>query len=159
MLLSRLGLRAGEVVALTLEDLDWDEGAIRVRGPALRCDPLPLPADVGAALAEYLREGRPPCSARNVFICARAPRQPLRGPSAVSCIVRRALQRAGIDAPFYGAHLLRHSLATQMLGDGASLGEIGQILRHRNVQTTTIYAKVDLGALRGLALPRPEGTS
>lgn len=159
MLLSRLGLRAGEVVALTLEDLDWEEGAIRVRGPALRCDPLPLPVDVGAALAEYLREGRPPCAARNVFICARAPHQPLRGPSAVSCIVCRALLRAGIDAPFYGAHLLRHSLATQMLGDGASLGEIGQILRHRNVQTTTIYAKVDLGALRGLVLPWPGSTS
>ena len=79
------------------------------------------------------------------------------GPSAVSCVVYRALQRAGIDAPFKGAHLLRHSLATHMLGRGASLGEIGEILRHRNPQTTTIYAKVDLASLRTLALPWPGG--
>jgi site-specific recombinase XerD len=157
LLLARLGLRASEVVELKLEDLDWDEGAIRIRGPAQRCDQLPLPADVGAALAEYLRDGRPACSARNVFVRSRAPRQALRGPSAVSCIVCRALRRAGIDSPFKGAHLLRHSLATQMLGSGASLGEIGQILRHRNPQTTTIYAKVDLGSLRALALPWPGG--
>jgi len=157
LLLARLGLRAGEVVELRLEDLDWDEGAIRIRGPAQRCDQLPLPADVGAALVEYLRHGRPPCLARNVFVRSRAPRRALRGPSAVSCIVCRALQRAGIDSSFKGAHLLRHSLATQMLGSGASLGEIGQILRHRNPQTTTIYAKVDLGSLRTLAMDWPGG--
>lgn len=155
LLLARLGLRAGEVVELRLEDLDWDEGAIHIRGPAQRCDRLPLPADVGAALAEYLHEGRPSCSVRNVFVRSRAPRHALRGPSAVSCVVCRALRRAGIDSPFKGAHLLRHSLATQMLGSGASLGEIGQILRHRNPQTTTIYAKVDLGSLHALALPWP----
>lgn len=157
LLLARLGLRAGEVVNLRLEDLDWDEGAIRIRGPAQRCDRLPLPADVGAALAEYLRNGRPTCSARNVFVRSRAPLHALRGPSAVSCVVCRALRRAGIDSPFKGAHLLRHSLATQMLGSGASLGEIGQILRHRNPQTTTIYAKVDLRSLRMLAMPWPGG--
>jgi site-specific recombinase XerD len=155
MLLTRLGLRGGEVAELRLEDLDWDAAVIRVRGPAQRSDSMPLPVDVGAALAAYLRDGRPPCAARNVFVRARAPVQPLRGPSAVACIVCRALRRVGIDTPFKGAHLLRHSLATQMLGEGASLGEIGQILRHRNVQTTTIYAKVDLGALRTLALPWP----
>jgi site-specific recombinase XerD len=157
LLMARLGLRAGEVVDLQLEDLDWDEGVIRIRGPAQRCDQLPLPADVGAALAEYLHEARPASSARNVFIRARAPRTALRGPSAVSCVVARALQRAGIDAPTKGAHLLRHSLATQMLGGGASLAEIAEILRHRNPQTTTIYAKVDLASLGALALPWPGG--
>lgn len=157
LLLARLGLRASEVVDLRLEDLDWDEGLISIRGPAQRCDQLPLPADVGAALAEYLREARPACSARNVFIRARAPRSALRGPSAVSCVVNRALRRAGIEAPTKGAHLLRHSLATQMLGGGASLEEIAEILRHRNPQTTTIYAKVDLASLRALALPWPGG--
>lgn len=157
LLLARLGLRAGEVVELKLEDVDWHEGVVRVRGPAHRCDQLPLPADVGDALAQYLREGRPPCSARNVFVRSRAPRQAFRSASAVSCVVCRALRRAGIESPVKGAHLLRHSLATQMLGQGASLAEIGQILRHRNPQTTTIYAKVDLDSLRMLALPWPGG--
>lgn len=157
LLLARLGLRAGEVVELTLDDLDWHEGAIRIRGPAQRCDRLPMPADVGAALVDYLRNGRPACHVRNVFIRSRAPRRGLRGPSAVSCIVFRALRRAGIESPCKGAHLLRHSLATQMLGNGASLGEIGEILRHRNPQTTTIYAKVDLASLHTLALAWPGG--
>ena len=157
LLLARLGLRAGEVVDLTLDDLDWDEGAIQIRGPAQRCDRLPMPADVGTALVEYLRDGRPACPARNVFIRSRAPHRELLGPSAVSCIVCRALRRAGIESPCKGAHLLRHSLATQMLGNGASLSEIGEILRHRNPQTTTIYAKVDLASLIALALPWPGG--
>jgi site-specific recombinase XerD len=157
LLLARLGLRAGEVVELTLDDLDWHEAAISIRGPAQRCDRLPMPADVGAALVDYLRDGRPACLARNVFIRSRAPRRALLGPSAVSCIVFRALRRAGIESPLKGAHLLRHSLATQMLGNGASLSEIGEILRHRNPQTTTIYAKVDLASLHALALPWPGG--
>ncbi len=157
LLLARLGLRAGEVVNLRLDDLDWDEGVIQIRGPAQRCDRLPIPADVGAALAGYLRDGRPACLARNVFLRSRAPRRELLGASAVSCIVTRALRRAGIDSPAKGAHVLRHSLATQMLGQGASLGEIGEILRHRNPQTTTIDAKVDLVALHALALPWPGG--
>ena len=157
LLLARLGLRASEVVQLRLDDLDWDEGAIRIRGPAQRCDRLPMPADVGAALVDYLRDARPACPARNVFIRSRAPWRELLGPSAVSCIVFRALRRAGIESPFKGAHLLRHSLATQMLGNGASLSEIGEILRHRNPQTTTIYAKVDLVSLHALALPWPGG--
>lgn len=157
VLISRLGLRASEVVQLTLDDLDWTEGAIRIRGPAQRVDRLPLPADVGAALVDYLRHGRPACASRNVFIQIHAPRRALRGPSAVSCIVRRALKRSGIDSPTKGAHLLRHSLATQMLGGGASLGEIAEILRHRSPQTTTIYAKVDLMSLHTLALAWPGG--
>lgn len=157
LLISRLGLRAGEVVELTLDDLDWTEGSIRLRGPAQRVDRLPLPDDVGAALVDYLRLSRPVCASRNVFIRSRAPRRALLGPSAVSCIVLRALRRTGIDSPTKGAHLLRHSLATQMLGGGASLGEIAEILRHRNPQTTTIYAKVDLVSLHTLALPWPGG--
>jgi site-specific recombinase XerD len=155
LLLARLGLRAGEVVELTLDDIDWHEGAISIRGPAQRCDRLPMPADVGAALVDYLRDGRPACCVRNVFIRSRAPRQRLQGPSAISCIVFRALRHAGIESPCKGAHLLRHSLATQLLGNGASLNEIGEILRHRNPQTTTIYAKVDLASLRALALAWP----
>jgi len=157
LLLARLGLRASEVVDLRLEDIDWIEGSISIRGPAQRCDCLPLPADVGTALADYLRRGRPRCALRNVFLRCRAPRRALRGPSAVSCLVCRALQRAGIDSSLKGAHLLRHSLATQMLGSGASLNEIAEILRHRNPQTTTIYAKVDLASLHALALPWPGG--
>jgi integrase/recombinase XerD len=157
LLLARLGLRASEVVQLSLDDIDWDQGVIQIRGPAQRCDRLPMPADVGAALVDYLRDGRPACPARNVFIRSRAPCRELLGPSAVSCIVLRALRRAGIESPSKGAHLLRHSLATQMLGSGASLAEIGEILRHRNPQTTTIYAKVDLVSLQALALPWPGG--
>jgi site-specific recombinase XerD len=157
LLISRLGLRASEVVELTLDDIDWTEGVIRIRGPAQRVDCLPLPADVGAALVNYLRHGRPACASRNVFIRSRAPHRALLGPSAVSCIVFRGLRRAGIDSPTKGAHLLRHSLATQMLGGGASLSEIAKILRHRNPQTTTIYAKVDLVSLHTLALPWPGG--
>lgn len=157
LLISRLGLRASEVVDLTLDDLDWTEGAIHIRGPAHRVDRLPMPADVGAALVDYLRHARPDCASRNVFLRSRAPRRALLGPSAVSCIVLRALRRAGIDSPTKGAHLLRHSLATQMLKGGASLGEIAEILRHRNPQTTTIYAKVDLVSLHTLALAWPGG--
>ena len=157
LLLARLGLRASEIVDLRLEDIDWNEGSICIHGPAQRRDYLPLPADVGAAIADYLRRGRPGSAVRNVFLRSRAPRRALRGPSAVSCLVSRSLQRAGIDSPLKGAHLLRHSLATQMLGSGASLNEVAEILRHRNPQTTTIYAKVDLASLRSLAIPWPGG--
>lgn len=157
LLISRLGLRASEVVELTLDDIDWSEGVIHLRGPAQRVDHLPLPADVGTALVDYLRRGRPACATRNVFIKTRAPLREFRGPGTISCLVRRALLRAEIDTPTKGAHLLRHSLATQMLAGGASLGEIAEILRHRNPQTTTIYAKVDLVSLHALALPWPRG--
>jgi site-specific recombinase XerD len=159
LLLARLGLRAGEVVAMTLEDLDWERGEIVVRGKGQRLDRLPLPADVGAALARYLCDARPACATRRVFIRMQAPLQGLAGPTAVCCIVRRALRRAGLDPEFKGAHLLRHSLATDLLRRGASLSEIGQLLRHRQPTTTQIYAKVDIGALRGIAQPWPRGAS
>jgi site-specific recombinase XerD len=159
LLLARLGLRGGEVLAITLEDLDWERGEIIVRGKGQRLERLPLPADVGEALACYVCDVRPACASRRVFIRMKAPRRGLAGPVAICCIVRRALQRVGLDPEFKGAHLLRHSLATNLLHRGASLGEIGQLLRHRQPTTTQIYAKVDIAALRGIALPWPRGTS
>jgi len=157
LLLARLGLRAGEVVALALEDLDWAVGELRVRAYAGDWDRLPIPQDVGAALVDYLRHSRAPCSSRRVFVRMRAPHRGFASSAAISCIVRRALARAGLDPPHKGAHLLRHSVATQMLRQGASLAEIGELLRHRSPQTTMIYAKVDLDLLRPLALPWPGG--
>ena len=157
LLLARLGLRAGEIVAMTLEDIDWDAGELRVRGKGGREDRLPLPRDVGEALAQYLSHGRPKCTTRRVFVRVRAPRRGFTSSVAICDVVRKALARAAIDSPRKGAHLLRHSLATEMLRKGASLDEIGQILRHRLADTTAIYARVDLAALRGLARPWPEG--
>ena len=159
LLLARLGLRGGEVLAMTLEDLDWERGEIVVRGKGQRLERLPLPEDVGAALACYLCDVRPACATRRVFIRMNAPQRGLASPVAICCIVRRALRRAGLDPEFKGAHLLRHSLATNLLRHGASLGEIGQLLRHRQPTTTQIYAKVDIAALRGIALPWPGGAS
>jgi site-specific recombinase XerD len=118
---------------------------------------MPLPRDVGKALATYVRHGRPVCGSRRIFIGAKAPRQGFTSSVAVCTIVRRALMRAGLHPPSQGAHLLRHSLATEMLRRGASLAEIGEILRHRHPDTTAIYAKVDLGALRAVAPPWPGG--
>lgn len=158
LLLARLGLRGGEVVAMTLEDLDWERGEIVVRGKGQRLERLPLPAEVGAALACYLRDVRPARATRRVFIRMKAPLQGLAR-SAICCVVRRALRRAGLNPEFKGAHLLRHSLATDLLRRGASLGEIGQLLRHRQPTTTQIYAKVDIAALRGIALPWPRGAT
>jgi site-specific recombinase XerD len=157
LLLARLGLRAGEVVAMTLDDIDWDAGQLRVRGKGGREDRLPIPRDIGQAMATYLRQGRPQCSTRRFFVRLRAPRRGFASSVAVCTIVRRALQRAGIASPSKGAHLLRHSLATEMLRKGGSLAEIGEILRHRSVDTTNLYAKVDLVALRALAQPWPSG--
>ena len=157
LLLARLGLRGGEVAAMTLDDLDWDAGVVFVSGKSQRREALPLPRDVGEALATYLRNGRPRCATRCVFVRVRAPHRGFAGPAAVGDLVRRALARAGIDPPRKGSHLLRHSLATAMLRHGASLEEIGQILRHRHPETTQIYAKVDLEALRALAPTWPGG--
>jgi integrase/recombinase XerD len=157
LVLARLGLRAGEVVRLELDDIDWNAGQMSIRGKGGCRTALPLPRDVGEAIAAYLRNGRPPSPCRRVFLRARAPIRGFRGPSAVGSLVRDAVVRAGISAPTKGAHQFRHGLATQMLRHGASLTEIGEVLRHRSPQTTTIYAKVDLDALRTLALPWPGG--
>jgi site-specific recombinase XerD len=156
LLLARLGLRAGEIVALQLDDIDWRAGEILIRGKGLLHDRMPLAVDVGKALASYLRVDRPACRTRRVFVCMKAPRTGFAGPSTVTTIVRRALDRAGLHLVFKGAHVLRHSLATAMLRSGASMGEIGEVLRHRIPSTTEIYAKVDFEGLRSLAHPWPE---
>jgi integrase/recombinase XerD len=156
LLLARLGLRASEVVSLTLGDLDWQAGVITVRGKGGRHCKLPLPRDVGEAIADYLRNARPPVTHRNVFLRGRAPITSFHGSQAIAYVVRQGLARAGIDSPRKGAHQFRHTLASEMLRQGASLSEIGELLRHRSPQTTTIYAKVDLVSLRALALPWPE---
>lgn len=155
-LLARLGLRAGEVAGLTLDDVDWRAGEILVRGKGRRQERLPLPADVGEALAGYLREGRPRSDSRALFLRCRAPIGVL-GPTGVSWVVRAACERAGL--PHVGAHRLRHTAATEMLRAGAPLSEIAQVLRHRSTATTAIYAKVDHGALGTLAQPWPGGAA
>jgi site-specific recombinase XerD len=157
LLLARLGLRAGEVVHLGLEDINWSQGEVLIRGKSAREDRLPLPPDVGRALAAYLQKDRPRCSCRRLFIRMKAPHVGFSSSVAVCDIVRRALLRAHLEPGRKGAHLLRHSLATRMLRGGASLTQIGQILRHQLPQTTEIYAKVDLAALRAVAQPWPGG--
>jgi len=157
LLLARLGVRACEVVALTLDDVNWNVAEIIIQGKGPRRAKLPLPHDVGEALALYLKEGRPPCNSRRVFIRLRAPLQGFANSIAISTLVARALKRAGVESPCTGAHLFRHTLATQMLQQGASLEEISQLLRHQSFNTTTLYAKVDLTALRPLAQPWPGG--
>jgi site-specific recombinase XerD len=157
LLLARLGLRAGEVVGLTLDDIDWRAGELIVRGKGLFHDRMPLPSDLGDALASYLRRDRPRCQTRQVFVCMRAPRRGFAGASTVTTVVRRALDRADLHPAFRGAHLLRHSLATSMLRSGATMTEIGEVLRHRVPNTTEIYAKVDFEGLRSLAHEWPIG--
>lgn len=151
LLLARLGLRAGEVAAITLDDLDWRTGVLLVHGKGSREDELPLPTDVGEAIVSYLRR-RPRCQCRALFLRMTAPREGLNR-CTVAWVVRAACDRAGL--PRVGAHRLRHSAATQMLRAGASLPEVGQVLRHREQKTTAIYAKVDSTALRALARPWP----
>ena len=155
LLLARLGLRAGEVIALELDDIDWRAGVLTVHGKGRYHDGLPLPADVGEAVAAYLRQYRPTCATRRVFIRHKAPHRGFSHPSSISTIVCRALKRAGLRPALMGAHILRHSLATGMLRSGATMSEIGQVLRHRFANTTEIYAKVDINGLRSLALPWP----
>jgi integrase/recombinase XerD len=157
LLLARLGLRAGEIVSLELEDIDWNGGSLSVRGKGGRRAQLPLPKDVGGAIVAYLQDGRPRTPCRRVFLRATAPVRGFLGASAVSTVVRHALVRAGVQAPTRGAHQFRHGLASEMLRHGASLAEIGELLGHRSPETTKIYAKVDLEALRTLALPWPGG--
>lgn len=154
LLLSRLGLRAGEVSALELEDVDWRHGEILVRGKGKRKERLPVPSEIGRALASYLRRSRPRVHTRRLFLCVRAPHGPLNR-TAVTAVVRYACVRA--DLPIVGAHHLRHTAATEMLRSGGSLDEIAQVLRHRSVDTTAIYAKVDRNALRTLARRWPGG--
>ena len=156
LLLARLGLRASEVAFLELDDIDWNNGTVSVHGKG-ECNAFPLPPEVGHAIAAYLQDGRPPSVSRRVFLRLKAPIRGFRGASGVGSIVRHSLKRAGVDAPTYGAHQFRHGLATEMLRQGASLGEIGDVLGHRHPQTTKIYTKVNIEALRTLAQPWPGG--
>lgn len=157
LLLARLGLRSGEVAFLELDDIDWSAGQLHVRGKGGQRNELPLPVEVGEAIVAYLQSGRPGSASRRVFLRARAPNRGFQGACGVGSLVRHAIERAGIHAPTRGAHQFRHGLATEMLRQGASLGEIGELLGHRHPQTTKIYTKVDLQALRTLALPWPGG--
>lgn len=153
LILLRLGLRAGEVAGLVLEDIDWRAGLIAVHGKGHRVDQLPLPEDVGAAITAYLQRGRPRIPGhREVFLRSLAPIAGL-GRGGISCIVRRACCRAGV--PQVGAHRLRHTLAIDMVNSGVPLPEIAQVLRHRSLTSTAHYARVDLNGLRALARPWP----
>ena len=156
LLLARLGLRGGEVVALELDDIRWRAGEIVVRGKGRMVDHLPLLSDVGEALALYIREDRGVSASRRIFLRTWAPRTGLTGPAAVGHIVRRALAQAGVRRSGRGAaHLFRHGLATKMIRHGASMSEIAEVLRHRSQTTTAIYAQVSFEALRAVALPWP----
>ena len=157
LLLARLGVRAGEVVGLSLDDIDWNTGQITIRGKGGKSAQLPLAADVGAALSTYLRHDRPRSATRSVFLRHRAPLVGLGNSSTISSLVRRALKHAGVESAHTGAHVLRHSLATSLLRQGGSLDEIGELLRHQSPNTTAIYAKVDVTALHTLALAWPGG--
>jgi site-specific recombinase XerD len=157
LLLSRLGLRAQEIRRLTLDDIHWQRGELTVRGKCRGPEPMPLPQDVGEALAAYLTHGRPASSCRSVFLRLTPPHAPHGNGSALGSIVRRAMRRAAVDAPSKGTHIFLHTLATEMLRGGASLREIGHLLRHRDEDTTRLYAKVDLVRLRTLALAWPGG--
>lgn len=156
LLLARLGLRAGEIARLSLEDMDWRAGEIVVHGKGGRCDRLPLPDDVGAAIAGYLQRGRPRTDSRTVFLRAIAPIAALT-PPGITWVVYSACDRAGVAK--VGAHRLRHTLACSLLRSGGSLVEVGQVLRHATVGTTAIYAKVDFAALAPLAQPWPGGAA
>lgn len=160
LLLSRLGLRAGDIVAMMLDDIDWRRGVLRVRGKSHREAALPLPQDVGNALLTYLKSGRPKSDSDRVFLTINAPTRPFASSAAVSDLVRFALMRAGIrNPPSRGAHLLRHSAATAMLRAGGSLETIATVLRHRSPDTTAYYAKVGVAMLLEIAQPWPGGAS
>jgi len=156
LLLARLGLRSSEVLSVELGDLHWRTGEILIRGKGSRQDLLPLPRDVGAAIAHYLRRDRGVRATRRVFLRTIAPRVPLAGPASIGHIVRRTMAKAGVARPRQiAAHLFRHTLARRMLHRGAHLREISQVLRHRALVSTEIYAKIDLGALQEVVRPWP----
>jgi integrase/recombinase XerD len=157
LMLARLGVRAGEVVSLELHDIDWSAGELTVRGRRGRRIQMPLPPDVGRAIAAYLRHGRPQCTSRRVFLRTKAPIGGFHGTCGVGSIVRHRLKRARIASPTFGAHQFRHGLASDMLRQGASLAEIGAVLGHQHPDTTRIYTKIDLKALHTLAQRWPGG--
>lgn len=158
LLLARLGLRAGEVISLQLEDIDWRAGCISIHGKGSNLTQMPLPPDVGNAISSYLR-CRPQSGSRFLFLRSLEPFTGLCRSSSVSSIVRDAFRRAGIDSERQGAHQFRHTLATELLRNGASMEEIAELLRHQSVECTTIYAKVDLVSLQAVGLPWPGGAT
>jgi len=158
LLLARLGLRAPEVIAMQIDDIDWRAGEIIVRGKGQRHDRVPLPQDVGEALADYIRRDRVTTS-RALFVTERAPRRPFTDGNVLNAILKDAFARIGLmpPPPYVGSHILRHSLATTLVQRGASLEEIGDLLRHRSRRSTLIYAKLDIEGLRSIAPPWPGG--
>jgi site-specific recombinase XerD len=153
-----LGLRSCEVAALHLEDIDWKNGTVTVSvGKSQRTDVLPLPVVTGQAIADYLRKGRPKTESRAVFIRHRAPLDIPVNASVIRSVVRQAAARSGLSGRLHGPHRLRHSAATRMLQGGATLKEIADVLRHRSLDTTSIYAKVDWTRLSAIAQPWPGG--
>lgn len=158
LLLSRLGLRAKEVMRLHLNDLDWRHGTILIRAGKTHCERLlPLDKEIGEALLEYLRQGRPATDHREIFLTHSAPYQPLRAVSAITNIVKRTVARTSLQLGSAGAHMFRHAVATDLVCRGASFKQVADLLGHQSLQTTTIYAKLDLNSLQQVALPWPGG--
>jgi site-specific recombinase XerD len=158
MMLAKLGMRAGEVATLTLDDIDWRSGEMLICAKGRKRARMPIPPDIGAAIVAYLRDGRPKSSCRRLFLRTLAPNVGFASGCAITMIAKTALERAGIHGYAHqGAHIFRHSLATELLRSGATLSEIGQLLRHESHDTTRIYAKVDIEALRTLSLSWPGG--
>ena len=156
LVMARLGLRAQEVIAIRLEDIDWRAGEMRIRGKGGQHDRMPIPVEVGEAIAAYLQDGRAG-NTRHLFVTAKAPHRPFASSEAIRKVLRQAFAQAGLTPPHgeVRSHLLRHSLAVDLLGKGASLDEVGDVLRHRSRKTTTIYARYDIEALRPLARAWP----
>lgn len=157
LLMARLGLRAPEIIAIRLDDIDWRAGELMVRGKGQQHDRLPIPSDVGEAISEYLREDRTSATTRALFVTHRAPNRPFKDSQVINAILKEAFAATGVKppTPYVGSHVLRHSLATNMVRAGASLEEIGDLLRHRSRATTMIYAKLDTDGLRSIAQPWP----
>ena len=157
LIMARLGLRAVEVVAIQLDDIDWRAGELLVRGKGKLHDRLPLSAEVGEALSRYLSEERGPASCRTMFVTHRAPHRPFKDSQIVNSVLKDALKATGQKpmTPFVGSRLLRHSLATQLVNSGASLNEVGDVLRHRSRTSTMIYARLDVDGMRSVAMPWP----
>ena len=156
LLLARLGLRSQEVIAMQIDDIDWRAGEILVRGKGSRLDRVPLPPDVGEALADYIRRDRVTTS-RAVFVTERAPHRPYPDGQVLNRILKEAFAKTGLTSPvpYVGSHVLRHSLATSLVQRGASLEEVSDLLRHRSRASTLIYAKLDIEGLRSIAQPWP----
>lgn len=159
LLLARLGLRAGDLVAMQLDDIDWDQGTVRVSGKSARAVRLPLPQDAGEAILAYIEQARPIVASNHLFLSLKAPYQPFAGPSIICWILGKAVDRAGLTGIPTGSHVFRHSLATSMLREGSTLEAIGTILRHSKPDTTAIYAKVDLNMLGEVTQPWIGGAS